>query len=498
MTMESLLKITESPFLSVFIWIALLLTALYFARKPFHRAVMSFSKVIRNAMRFSSASVLNAEKKLIQRNREVLISAGMENTERLIDREFDRINAAVARDLDTYPSLHRKLADLTARLDEDYNESSEVPPSLPTWMPIIESIAKIKHSGDSMVATMLGEINKTLNDQHKSAVEAYRSSLATRHTILSKMLPYWRQMQKTLDRVGESITNLTERAKTIDRYMEEYEMIRAQEDQAVRKLSSSSLTQFFIAALVLLIAFGGALINFNLIALPMSEMVGGASYIGPYKTSDVAGLVIILIELTMGLFLMESLRITRLFPIIGSMDDKMRHRMIWITLTMLIILAGVESALAFMRDRIAFDLETLRQSLAGIEQAGLASSKIPTIGQMVMGFILPFALAFVAIPLESFVASSRTVVGIVVAGLLRMVSFFLRLLGTISYFLGRFVVNVYDLAIFPAIWLEGVIIGIWHKKDIESGQQLATQDQDGGLDTNGPAGQKLEYKEQGQ
>jgi hypothetical protein len=196
--------------------------------------------------------------------------------------------------------------------------------------------------------------------------------------------------------------------------------------------------------------------------------------------------------------LMESLRITRLFPIIGSMDDKMRHRMIWITLTMLIVLAGVESALAFMRDRIAYDLETLRQSLAGIEQSGLSSSKIPTIGQMVMGFILPFALAFVAIPLESFVASSRTVLGIVGAGLLRMISFLLRLLGTISYFLGRFVVNVYDLAIFPAIWLEGVIIGIWHKKHIESGQELTTQDQDGGIDTDKLTDRKLECKEQGQ
>ena len=48
----------------------------------------------------------------------------------------------------------------------------------------------------------------------------------------------------------------------------------------------------------------------------MSEMFGGADYIGPYKTSDVAGLVIILIELTMGLFLLESLRITRLFSAI--------------------------------------------------------------------------------------------------------------------------------------------------------------------------------------
>jgi hypothetical protein len=246
--------------------------------------------------------------------------------------------------------------------------------------------------------------------------------------------------------------------------MDEYEQIRQQTDKAARMLSSSSLTQFFISGLVLTIAFGGALINFNLIALPMSEMVGGASYIGPYKTSDVAGLVIILIELTMGLFLMESLRITRLFPIIGSMDDKMRLRMIWITFTLLAILAGVESALAFMRDRIAQDMEALRQTLAGVEQVSTVTSIIPTVGQMIMGFILPFALAFVAIPLESFISSSRTVLGIIATGLLRLFALILRLIGNLAYFAGRSIINLYDLVIFPSIWLEGFFMGSKTKK----------------------------------
>jgi hypothetical protein len=349
-------------------------------------------------------------------------------------------------------------------MDEDYNKSVDVPPSLPNWIPIIESIAKVKHTGDGMVANMLGEINSSLEDQHKTAIEEYRNSTASRHAILNKMLPLWRKVQRTLNDIGKSITKLNDRAKSIDRYMDEYEEIRNQTDKAARMLSSSSLTQFFVAGLVLLIAIGGAIINFNLIALPMSEMVGGASYIGPYKTSDVAGLVIILIELTMGLFLMESLRITRLFPVIGSMDDKMRRRMIWITFTMLAILAGVESALAFMRDRIAHDMEALRQTLAGVEQTTIATSMIPTIGQMVMGFILPFALAFVAIPLESFISSSRTVLGVVAAGLLRFLAFILRLLGNIGFYIGRFVVNMYDLIIFPTIWLEGVILGVKTKQ----------------------------------
>ncbi len=460
MPIANMLSITSNPFLSMLIWIVLLLAALYFARKPFHRAVGALCKIIHNAMRLTAASVLSAEKRLVRHNREVLMSAGLEKAERLVEREFGRINAAVIRDLESFPHLQRQLTELTTRLDEDYRSSADLPPSLPNWLPVIESIANIEHSGDSMVANMLGEINRTLKEQHKSAIDNYRNSNAQRHSILNKMLPVWRKVQKGLNTVDKSIGNLKQRAKRIDRCMDEYEQIRRQTDQAVRMLSSSSLTHFFIAGVFLAIAFGAALINFNLIALPMSSMVGVTSHIGPYKTSDVAALFIILIQLTIGLFLMESLRITRLFPVIGSMDDKMRHMMGWITFALLAALAGVESALAFLSDQIAQNMEALRLSLSpGLDQKEIMTSMIPTVGQMIIGFILPFALAFVPIALESFIAASRTVLGIVAAGVLRILAFVLRLIGNIGYYIGRLIVNLYDLIIFPSIWLEGVIAG---------------------------------------
>lgn len=126
----------------------------------------------------------------------------------------------------------------------------------------------------------------------------------------------------------------------------------------------------------MMIATGGVIINFNLIALPMSEIVGGGSYIANFKISDVAALVIILVEISMGLFLMESLRITHLFPVIGQLDDRMRRKMIWISFTLLFTLAGVESALAFIRDQIASDLQALRQSLSGAEVVALNVTKL--------------------------------------------------------------------------------------------------------------------------
>ncbi|UCF89886.1 MAG: hypothetical protein JSW39_16450 [Desulfobacterales bacterium] len=447
MIFANMLSITSRPFLAVLIWVVLLLAALYFARRPFHRVVMSLSRIVSNAMRLASASVLLAEKRLVRRNREVLMAAGRQKAERIVEREFGRISAAVTRDLEGYPHLHRQLSNLINKLDESYHKGAEVPPSLPSWLPIIEAIAQIKHSGDSMVANMLAEINRTLTEQHQSALESYRRTSTTRHNILNKMLPLWRKIQNRLDAIGKSIKNLNNRATSIDRYMDEYEQIRQQTDQAARTMCSSSLTQFFISGLLLVVALGGALINFNLIARPLSAMFGDAGHIGLYQTAYVASLVIILIEFALGFFLMESLRVTRLFPTIGSMDDKMRLQMVWLALAFLTILACLETVLTLTQGQIALSLESSRSALIETEPPLQAP-------RMILGFVLPFFLASAAIPAEFFISSSRTALGILGAVLLRLLAFFLRLIGNVGYYTGRFIVNVYDLAIFPTIWLE--------------------------------------------
>ena len=88
--------------------------------------------------------------------------------------------------------------------------------------------------------------------------------------------------------------------------MEKYEAINADDRQGRARAHGSAFTQFAIALLVMAVAAGGAFINFKLIALPMSEMVGAGDYLtSSLRTSEVAALVIILVEASMGLFLME-------------------------------------------------------------------------------------------------------------------------------------------------------------------------------------------------
>ena len=77
--------------------------------------------------------------------------------------------------------------------------------------------------------------------------------------------------------------------------------------------------------------------------------------------------------------------------------------------------------------------------------------------QMGMGFVLPFALIFVAIPLETFVQSSRNVFGAAAAGFLRAFAFTLRLLGNMCRHGGHVLVEAYDVLIFGPLWLETTI-----------------------------------------
>jgi hypothetical protein len=79
---------------------------------------------------------------------------------------------------------------------------------------------------------------------------------------------------------------------------------------------------------------------------------------------------------------------------------------------------------------------------------------ITTAAQMGMGFILPFALVFVAIPLETFVHSLRTVLGLIGIGFMRALSLLLRVFGNGMRHVGTLAERIYDLPLFVPLWIE--------------------------------------------
>jgi hypothetical protein len=122
----------------------------------------------------------------------------------------------------------------------------------------------------------------------------------------------------------------------------------------------------------------------------------------------------------------------------------------------LTILAGIESSLALMRDMLIADKTALMRDLASVRPVpsdGVLTS-IPMVGQMIMGFVLPFALAFVAIPFESLVHSLRTVIGVALVQGMRGLGVVLRFAGLLFKRSANVLELVYDIMIVVPLMLE--------------------------------------------
>jgi hypothetical protein len=435
---------------------------LYAARMPMHALIRSLGQALGSPLRMAARWLLAAAAEVQQRNKAVLLAHGKQEVGQRVEREFERLGVIVQRDLQGYPALQRKLLDEITRIEEDYKKCGEVPPPPPEWTEAVTAIANVKTGGNELVLRVLEEIKRSITAIHDKTLADYRRAYERRHKILESFMPFWRSVDKNLVQVEQNMARLQANVRTVDAHMAIYEQINEGTDKAQHALTVSAFTQFAISLLVMVVAAGGAFINFKLIALPMSEMVGAGDYItSTLRTSEVAALVIIFVEASMGLFLLEALRITHLFPRIANLNDRMRSRMLWIALTLLVTLAGVEAALALMRDMLIADKQALLQSLATVQPVAHDGwmSHIPTAGQMLLGFILPFALAFIAIPLESLIHAGRTVGGVFLLAFLRSLAFLLRVSGSMARQMSRVLIRLYDVAIVVPLLAERFVKG---------------------------------------
>jgi len=458
--LQSWLLWPDNVGLSLMVLAMLAMGFLYAARRPMHELIRSVGQALGGPLRIGSRWLFAAAEDMRSRNRAVLLAHGRQEVGGRLEREFERLAALVERDLQGYPPLQRKLMDEITRIEEDYKKCGEVPPPPPDWVEAVAAIANVKSGGGEVVLKVLEEIKRSISAIHDKAIGEYRRAYEERHKILEGFLPFWRSVDRNLAQADKSIAGLQASAAAVDAHMERFEQINGGTDKAEQALTVSAFTQFAISLLVMAVAAGGAFINYKLIALPMSEMVGAGDYItGSLRTSEVAALVIIFVEASMGLFLLEAMRITHLFPRIQNLNDRMRRRMLWIALTLLVTLAGVEAALALMRDMLIADKQALLQSLATVQAAPSEGwiGRIPTAGQMLLGFILPFALAFIAIPLESLIHSTRTVGGVLLAGAVRAAAFVLRVAGNVVKHMSRVLIRLYDVAIVLPLLIERLV-----------------------------------------
>jgi hypothetical protein len=399
---------------------------------------------------------------LAQRDREMVLEMGKGDGEGKVTREFRRIEGSFAKELGRYPKLHRKMDDLVSRLDSDYGECGSAPPSPPGWAEATAAVAKMPENGDNMVKKVLEEIHRSAQASEKKALQEYREGTAKRHKILNEMAPMWKELKHIAAEAGKSVAAALESTKRIDSYMTTYEQARKGDEKAARKTGWQSTQLFVVSLIVLAVAMGGAFVNFNLIALPMSELVPSGSRIGGIPVSTVAALVIVLMEIAAGIFVMEMLGITSFFPKMDLLPSSRRRIILGVSLGGLLLLACIESSLAILREQIVESASALKHSLAGVSDKAVADpafSRIPVVGQAVLGFILPWILAMVAVPLETLISTGGHITLTLTAGILALFANVTRILAHGARYLVETVRHVYDIYIILPLQLERLATG---------------------------------------
>ncbi len=458
--MERLYFWPTNPAASLFTLWVLSQVFLYAARVPVHRALREVGRLLGGVFRIGARWCRGLAGVAARRDHEMIVEMGKGDTEAKIGREFHRIEGAFAKELARYPDLHRKLDDVVTKVDADFQECATAAPAAPGWSDAVAAVAKMPPNGDPVVRKVLEEIQKSAVAGEKKALQEFREATSKKHKILSSMAPAWKELQKLATDVARAVTGALEATKRIDGFMTSYEKVRAADSKAIRALGWNATQLFVVSLLVMAVALGGAFVNFNLIALPMSELVPSGSRIGGMPVATVAALVVVLMEIAAGVFAMEMLGITSFFPKLELLPKSRRHIILVVALGGLFMLACIEASLAVLREQIVESSTALKASLAGVHETAVAqtaSSRIPVVGQAVLGFILPWILAMVAVPLETMISTGGHIVLSAATGLLHLAGMICRLGGHGMRYLCEGARHLYDIYIVIPLQIERLV-----------------------------------------
>jgi hypothetical protein len=424
---------------------------LFLARTPFHRVLESLSEATGGGFRRIGDMARKLAEKMRERDRKVLLESGIAAAENKMRDEFLRAEASYSKHLKDFPGLQRKLDDNISKIEGDYRECGQATPEAPGWNDAVASIAKLKgSSGDRIIEKMLAEIHKSAVEGEKRALAELRNTTSKRHKILSAMAPVWKNISKVLKDVGEQISAVLETNKRIDKYMAQFEKVQKGGEESIDMLATRANKLFIFSVILISVAVAGIFVNFKIIALPVSELVASGQYVLGLSVPEISALVIICLEVMCGIFLTEALGMTNIIPHIGMMTRGKRRMIMFASLIFLFLLACIEASLGIMREMLAESDALKTQALAGAAPAAASSngnSAFVTIGQASLGFILPWILAMVAIPLEMLIETSQHVFYKLLILLVNLFGYLCNMIGYVIESLFKVLVHLYDVYI---------------------------------------------------
>jgi hypothetical protein len=430
---------SEYPIAALAILLIVGIAVLYLSRRISHRFIERISRSGNRFLRLLARGCAALATRIDARNREVMLALQMEITRRQLEREFQRVAAAVEQDMTKFQHLERSINEHINLMSEDFERSAQVPPSPPGWIDAVDAIAKLQtETNPEPVGRVLQDIHSSVLDQQREVMREYRWAVNARHKILADLRPLWNGVSKQVATVGRDSRDLLGRAHRIDTQMAAFrELCANRADTRVESFLARWLMALTLSAVALILAA----LNVSLLTLPLTSVVQG-----PAAASILTAVAFTLAVMATALVFSEATQVSRLLPLIGGLPRRSRIAMTILSCLLLLVLATGEALL--------LESSALQSSAAN---RGADSGATAAWGAASAGFVVPLLLALLTPALEAFLATSRPVLASAVAAFLTMLAVLLRLSGKVWLELGRLTRQLYDLLLFFPLAIEQTI-----------------------------------------
>ncbi|AWP23850.1 MAG: hypothetical protein M0Z85_06645 [Gammaproteobacteria bacterium] len=422
---------------------------LYLGRPNFHKGVRALSRLTRHPLRLVARFLGAGAADIHRRNRALLQAQARADAALKVEREWARLDEVVRRDVQGFPALHEALLRQVAQWEAEFQRSGEVPQPSPEWTKAVSAVARLKAGDDGVAERVQAGFQVLVQNAQEQALRERRQVVAERHRLLARAQLMWQVVARRLEHVDNRLAQVAESAFGIHEAVERYQALSEQAPPLDRALVASAASRLLAAGLVLLVAGGAALMNAHLIGIPLRWLgVGQGLAVAGHPASQVAAATLVAIEVVVGIVLFDALNVTHLFGVVAGLPGRTRRTAAAGAIIVLVLLAALQAVLAFVRESAVPGVPTMKTAMV---------PDLPlwqTVAEGLLAFVLPCLMALVAIPLEAFIYALRTISGVVLEALVRILAFGFRLAGRTVSGVADTLSALYDLFILPPLLLE--------------------------------------------
>lgn len=428
----------DRPWLSIFTW-TVLAVGLATLMRP---VVLRVSTQSFRAVRFILVKIAGHLRRLgqiIQRhNDQILMTLGRGYLERQIQRQSLHLQQALDNDLSQVEPQGLQLNKLVEKMEDDYAATREPVAETPEWFRAAESLleSKAAHAGNRTLQHLLEQLLERVRTESRLSRQDYRQGIAERHELLNQFLPYWRRLLRMQGDIGQGVKRIEQRAVRLETLLDRYQAYTSNTTRSLHQAVGSVMVQFLVAALVMTGVVLLAVASF------WSFSAGTALILPQTSSANLMLLSIALIcgQILTGLVLLENMQVTRLFRSFWVVDGAVARYLRYGAVIGLALWSLLNATLAWLA--------------AGLEWQATDQTSVPNgvlLVRVLLAALTPWVLMLIIIPVEPLLNGLRILGGQLVALVVSLASWVVRLMVLLVRLLEQLWVGVYDLFCSPLL-----------------------------------------------